>query len=90
MYSSILPLICLAIIVIMIILLNTRTEGFDAVGLIFNEPSEWFHKTAYDPNDWLVHYEPDYLEQATGCDSNYKGNPEFLKWQAGTTRFWRM
>jgi hypothetical protein len=65
-------------------------EGFDAAGLVFNKPSEWFNKAKYNKNDWFVTYYPDQTSQPGGCDMHYRGNPEMLNWESSAYRFWRM
>ncbi len=72
------------------IIKRQNAEGFDAVGLVFNKPPEWFNKKTYDKNDWFVHYEPDQLAQPGGCDMHYRGEPEELNFLSSCYRFWRM
>ena len=69
---------------------NNSKEGFDAAGLIFNQPPEWFHKPAYNLEDWLVAYNPDQLSQPGGCDMHYRGSPEELNYLSSVYRFYRM
>ncbi len=65
-------------------------EGFDAAGLVFNRPSEWFNKKSYNVNDWFVNYNPDQLAQPGGCDMHYRGDPEILNYESSCYKFWRM
>ncbi len=66
------------------------SEHFDATGLIFNKPSEWFNKSAYNVDDWLVAYYPDQLSKPGGCDMHYRGNQHDLNYLSSAYRFWRM
>jgi hypothetical protein len=65
-----------------------QKEKFDATGLIFNKPPEWFNKSVYDPNDWIVSYNPDQLAQPE-C-MHYRGDPKELNYLSSGYRFWRM
>lgn len=69
---------------------NNKTEGFDAAGLVFNKPPEWFNKAAYNSDDWLVSYYPDQLSQPGGCDMHYRGQNSELNYLSSAYRFWRM
>jgi hypothetical protein len=75
-------------IIISAIAISRAKEGFDATGLVFNKPSEWFNKSAYDVNDWLVYYEPDQISKPE-C-MHYRGNAEDLNYLSSAYRFWRM
>jgi len=63
-------------------------EAFDATGLVFNQPPEWFRKAAYNPNDWIVNYNPDQLSKPE-C-MHYRGNNQELNYLSSAYRFWRM
>ena len=73
-----------------IMIVKQQKEGFDAAGLVFNRPPEWFNKAAYDPNQWIVTYNPDQLAQPGGCDMHYRGDPSELNYLSSAYRFWRM
>jgi hypothetical protein len=64
-----------------------KVEGFDAAGLVFNKPPEWFNKGAYDLNNWIVYYEPDQISKPE-C-MHYRGNAAELNWLSSSYRFWR-
>jgi hypothetical protein len=66
-----------------------RRENFDAAGLVFNVPPEWFNKQSYNPSDWIVAYSPDQLSMPGGCDMHYRGDPEELNYYSSAYRFWR-
>lgn len=84
----ILVLSMLAVIAALLIINNDKTEGFDAAGLVLNVPPEWFNKAAYDPNDWIVAYNPDQLAKPE-C-MHYRGSPYELNYLSSAYRFWRM
>lgn len=67
---------------------KTKKEGFEAVGLIYNKPPEWFNKPEYKVADWIVTYNPDQLEKPE-C-MHYRGNPKELNYLSSAYRFWRM
>ena len=67
---------------------QAKKEGFNADGLIFNRPPEWFHKAAYNPSDWIVAYYPDQLAKPE-C-MHYRGDPSELNYLSSAYRFWRM
>jgi len=73
-----------------IMLVKSRKEGFTADGLVLNRPPEWFNKASYDPNDWIVAYNPDQLSKPGGCDIHYRGNNKELNYLSSAYRFWRM
>jgi hypothetical protein len=77
-----------------ILLVQTKqrktSEYFDAAGLVFNQPSEWFNKSSYDANEWIVAYYPDQLAKPGGCDMHYRGDPRELNYLSSAYRFWRM
>lgn len=66
------------------------SEHFDAAGLVFNRPPEWFNKPTYNADDWLVAYYPDQLSNPGGCDMHYRGDPRDLNYLSSSYRFWRM
>ena len=80
----------IAIITAFFAMKNDKFETFDAMGLVFNQPPEWFHKAAYNREDWIVNYYPDQLAQPGGCDMHYRGDPKELNWEASCYKFWRM
>lgn len=69
---------------------HLQKEGFTADGWVFNQPPEWFHKTSYNPSDWIVSYYPDQLAKPGGCDMHYRGDPRELNYLSSAQRFWRM
>ena len=71
-----------------IIMSKKKSEGFDAAGLVFNRPPEWFNKQAYDPKDWIVAYYPDQLSKPE-CLYD-RGSPEELNILSSAYIFWRM
>ncbi len=77
----------LAVIVSIIIIQNGCKENFDAAGLVFNIPPEWFNKAVYDPNEWIVSYNPDQLSKPE-C-MHYRGDPQELNYYSSAYRFWR-
>jgi hypothetical protein len=88
---------CIAAMAIVAIVLsskiiNKKKEGFTAVGLKMNIPSNWFIKQNYDPNQWLVRQYVDTIQPE--CISYSKaskfGGLDNLNYQASTNRFWRM
>lgn len=86
--SFILSIIAIIISAIAISRAMKEKEGFDATGLVFNKPPEWFHKSEYDVNNWLVYYEPDQISKPD-C-MHHRGNAEDLNYMSSTNRFWRM
>jgi hypothetical protein len=80
----------LAVLAAVFIVKYKEKEQFDAVGLVFNKPPEWFNKQAYDSNEWIVGYYPDQLAQPGGCDMHYRGDPHELNYLSSAYRFWRM
>lgn len=80
----------LAVLATVIIVHFKKKENFDAVGLIFNKPPEWFNKPMYDMNEWIVNYSPDQLAKPGGCDIHYRGDPRELNYLSSAYRFWRM
>ncbi len=66
------------------------SEHFDATGLVFNKPPEWFNKPYYNADDWLVAYYPDQLSKPGGCDMHFRGNNSDLNYLSSVYRFWRM
>lgn len=83
--------ISLIAIISAIVILQTPTEkkeNFDAVGLVYNKPPNWFNKQAYNPSDWIVTYYPDQISQPE-CMYYNRGNPRELNWLSSAYRFWR-
>lgn len=72
------------------IILVQQRDNFDAVGMVFNNPPEWFNKAAYNLDDWIVSYNPDQLAQPGGCDMHYRGDPSELNYLSSGYRFFRM
>jgi hypothetical protein len=79
----------LAVLAAFMLVQYKQKERFDAAGLVFNKPPEWFHKAAYNPNDWIVSYNPDQLALPGGCDMHYRGDPRELNYLSSSYRFWR-
>jgi len=79
----------LAVLTAVFLVNNQQREGFDAAGWVYNRPPEWFNKAAYNPNDWIVAYNPDQLAQPGGCDMHYRGDPQELNYLSSAYRFWR-
>ena len=70
----------------------SRIEGFDATGLVLNQPPNWFLKETYDPNAWVVNnyidsIQPSCLSYSLGSKFGSLENLNYLK---SATRFWRM
>lgn len=65
-----------------------QKEGFEAAGLVYNRPPEWFMKEKYDPNKWLVTYYPQQLSKPE-CMYKSRGNPNELNYLSSAYRFWR-
>jgi hypothetical protein len=65
-----------------------RRDNFDAAGLVFNKPPEWFNKAAYNASDWIVAYNPDQLSKPE-C-MHYRGDEKELNYLSSAYRFWRM
>ena len=80
----------LAVLAAVLLVQYKQKEGFDAAGLVFNKPPEWFNKKSYNLDDWLVAYYPDQLSKPGGCDIHYRGDPKELNWLSSGYRFWRM
>lgn len=78
----------LAVVAAILIVQYKQKERFDATGLVFNQPPEWFRKQSYNANDWIVSYYPDQLSKPE-C-MHYRGDPKELNWLSSTNRFWRM
>lgn len=64
-------------------------ENFEATGLVYNQPPEWFRKPAYNANDWIVAYYPQQISQPS-CMYQSRGNPRELNYLSSAYRFWRM
>lgn len=89
--SSIILMIFVVLVIILVVYTcSAKKEGFDAAGMIFNVPPEWFRKGSYNVNDWYVTYYPDQLSKPGGCDMHYRGDPEELNYLSSAYRFWRM
>ena len=99
MISSIsIMFIIVVIFIIMMFLLkgckNTTTkpiEGFDATGLVYNQPPNWFIKQDYNLNDWLTRTYNDAIESAClpySRASKY-GSLENINYDASAYKFWR-
>ncbi len=82
-------IIAFLIVAVVIAACVYKKEGFDAAGLVFNRPPEWFNKQAYNPSDWIVTYYPEQLSEPGGCDMHYRGDPEELNYYSSAYRFWR-
>jgi hypothetical protein len=78
----------LAVLAAIILVKNKQRERFDATGLVFNKPPEWFNKAKYNADDWLVSYYPDQISQPEGM--HYRGNNQELNYLSSAYRFWRM
>lgn len=70
------------------LLLQNKQENFEAAGLVYNVPPEWFRKKKYDISDWFVIYYPEQLEQPS-C-MHYRGDARTLNIGSSAYRFWRM
>jgi hypothetical protein len=66
----------------------SQRDNFEAAGLVYNKPPEWFNKVKYDPNQWIVTYYPQQLAKPE-C-MHYRGDPEKLNYMSSAYRFWRM
>jgi len=77
----------LAVLAAVMIVQSSQKEGFDGAGLVLNRPPEWFHKIAYNPNDWIVSYNPDQLSSPE-C-MHYRGDSSELNYLSSAYRFWR-
>jgi hypothetical protein len=80
----------LAVLAAVLLVQSKQKEGFTADGWVLNQPPEWFHKASYDPNEWIVSYNPDQLAKPGGCDMHYRGDPRELNYLSSSYRFWRM
>jgi len=98
MKTSLALLVSLAAIITAVVLVNkseslsdmfSGKENFEAAGLVFNRPPEWFNKAAYNPNDWIVSYYPQQIQQPA-CMYQSRGNPRELNYLSSAYRFWRM
>lgn len=65
-------------------------ENFTADGWVYNVPPEWYRSKKYTMSDWFTVYYPDQVSQATGCDSEYRGDYKDLNYLSSAYRFWRM
>lgn len=79
----------LALLVVALAFKQNGKEGFTADGWVLTQPPEWFHKQAYDVDDWFVDYSPDQLALPGGCDMHYRGDPRELNYLSSAYRFWR-
>jgi hypothetical protein len=77
-----------AVLIAVMIVKSNEKEGFDAAGLVFNKPPEWYNKARYNPEDWLVSYYPDQLSKPE-C-MHYRGDNQELNYLSSAYRFWRM
>ena len=92
-------LVAFLIIVVFLILMfsirsckNVRSsEGFDATGLVFNVPPNWFIKQDYDVNQWFVRNYNDAIQpNCLSYDKASKyGSLENINYLANALRFWR-
>ena len=94
MKTSLAFIISLVSVAIAVYLVNCKSsskdrENFDAAGLVYNRPPEWFHKPAYNPNDWMVAYYPQQISHPE-CMYKSRGNPRELNYLSSAYRFWRM
>jgi hypothetical protein len=77
----------LAVLAAILLVQSNQKENFTADGLVLNVPPEWYHKKAYDPNEWIVSYNPDQLSQPE-C-MHYRGDNRELNYMSSAYRFWR-
>lgn len=81
--------ICLLFLVVL--LSTNKTDNFDAMGLVYNVPPNWFIKQEYNASDWLVNNYIDTIQPS--CLSYDKaakyGGLENINYLASATRFWR-
>jgi len=77
----------LVVAVIYAMKFNQR-DNFDAAGLVFNVAPNWFQKAAYNPQDWVVSYNPDQISQPE-C-MHWRGPNQDLNYMSSAYRFWRM
>jgi hypothetical protein len=81
------------IIAIMIIYFyNTKREHFDAIGMYYNIPSEWFIKPKYNLQDWITtqyfdNIEPSCLPYSRAARYGGMDNVNYL---SSVMRFYRM
>ena len=68
--------------------ISGKTDNFEAAGLVYNKPPEWFNKVKYDPNQWIVTYYPQQISKPE-CMHN-RGDSEKLNYMSSAYRFWRM
>ena len=70
---------------------NSKKEGFDAVGLVYNVPPNWFIKQDYNPSDWVVKTYRDTIQPE--CLSYSKearyGSLDNINYLSSAYRFWR-
>ena len=78
-------------ILFFIYIMNVKIDNFDAMGLVYNVPPNWFIKQDYDPSDWLVNTYIDTIQPS--CLSYDKaakyGGLDNINYLASATRFWR-
>lgn len=79
--------VVLIIVIIVLSIIIHKKENFDAVGLVFNKPPNWFIKPKYNPSEWVVTYYPDQLSKPECVD--YRGDNKELNYMSSAYRFWR-
>ncbi len=87
-------MIQILIIVILFVILGVflsfgKKENFDASGLVYNIPPQWFRKDQYKLDDWLVRYSPEQISDPY-CMTKSRGDPKILNYMSSAYRFWRM
>ena len=70
---------------------NLSNEHFDAMGLVYNVPPNWFIKPAYNLNDWIVNVYPEHIQPeclSYSVEGKY-GSLEDINYNSQAYRFWR-
>jgi hypothetical protein len=83
--------ICAIILIILFYVVMTSREHFDAVGYVYNRPSAWFIKPAYDLNAWIVTAYPDQIQpECLPYNKQDKyGSLGDINYLSQAYRFWR-
>lgn len=91
---SIKIIIFIVILVISFLILfvnNPMLENFDAVGLVYNVPPNWFIKPEYDIRNWVVQTYNDAIQPSClpYSNENRYGSLDNINYLSSAVRFWR-
>lgn len=89
--NLLLPVLLVFLVPLAIYVSLKQRENFDATGLVYNKPPNWFQKKEYDPNDWVVNVYPERIQPSClpySQESKW-GSLGNLNYNSQAYRFWR-